>query len=315
MCNIWQKPFESELTLEEVEQIFARYNRFSWVNLTGGEPFMRDDFTELVRVIAKRSPNLFLLNFPTNGYLTDSVVAAVREILDRMSIPRLMVTVSIDGPPELHDTIRNLPGSWKRAMATFRQLRAFRSRKFSVHLGYTLQEANLDAFDDTMSAAGRELGCLTADEIHVNIAHISGHYYNNDAFKGVPAADKSEKVLGRISGLRRRKLLDPVALLEKRYQHMAITYKRTGAVPLTCQAAAASCFLDPEGNVYPCSTYAAPIGSLREYGYDLGAIWRSSDRSALRTLIGNGACPGCWTPCEAYQTLLANMFRGWKGSL
>lgn len=313
MCNIWQKPVENELSLEEIDQIFTKYNRFSWINLTGGEPFMRDDFTEIVRVIAKRSPNLFLLNFPTNGYLTDSVVATVREILDHMSIPRLMVTVSVDGPPELHDTIRNLPGSWERAIATFRQLRAIRSRKFSVYLGYTLQKANLDAFDDTIAAAGRELGCLSADEIHVNIAHISGHYYNNNSFKGVPAADKAERVLDRISRSRNRRLFDPVAVLERRYQQLARTYKQTGAVPLTCQAAAASCFMDPEGNIYPCSTYAAPIGSLREHGYDLGAVWDESGRHAIRELICNSSCPGCWTPCEAYQTILANLIASRKG--
>src|SRR6185369_11806578 len=70
MCNIWQKPVEQELSLEEIEQIFSRYRRFSWVHLTGGELFMRDDFTDIVRVIDRNSPNLYLLNFPTNGYLT-----------------------------------------------------------------------------------------------------------------------------------------------------------------------------------------------------------------------------------------------------
>lgn len=76
---------------------------------------------------------------------------------------------------------------------------------------------------------------------------------------------------------------------------------------MTCQAAAVSCFIDPCGTVYPCSTFAAPIGSLRDHDYDLGVIWRSVNKSLIRKLIREGSCPGCWTPCEAYQTILANL--------
>jgi MoaA/NifB/PqqE/SkfB family radical SAM enzyme len=307
MCNIWQKPVENELSLDEIEQVFSRYKRFSWVNLTGGELFMRSDFTEIVRIIDRNSPQLYLLNFSTNGYLTDTIVAAVREILEQTSIPRLLVSVSLDGPPELHDRIRGLPGSWERAIATFRQLRELCSRKFSVYLGYTLQDANLDALDATMAAARQELGSLSIDEFHMNIAHVSGHYYANNAFSGIPEPDAARRVLGRISVARKRRLFDPVSMLEHRYQKLARIYQQTGITPLPCQAAGVSCFVDPGGNVYPCSTFAVPIGSLRESGYDLAVIWRSADRSTIRQSVLDGSCPGCWTPCEAYQTILANL--------
>ncbi len=308
MCNIWQKTVENELSLEEIELIFSRYKKFSWVNLTGGEPFMRDDFTEIVRIIDKNSPKLYLLNFPTNGYLTDVIVMAVREILDKMSVPRLIVTVSLDGPRELHDRIRGLPGSWDRAIATFRQLRQLSSRRFSVYLGYTLQDVNLDAFEDTMLAARQEFENLTYNDVHVNIAHISEHYYANTAFNGIPKTDAAEKLLGQISEARQRRLFDPVSFIEQRYQKLLSIYQETGRVPLTCQAAAASCFVDPEGNVYPCSSFASPLGSFRRMDYDLDAIWSSNSRHTMRQLIRNASCPGCWTPCEAYQTILANLF-------
>jgi MoaA/NifB/PqqE/SkfB family radical SAM enzyme len=307
MCNIWQKPVENELSIAEIEQLFSRYRRFSWINLTGGELFMRSDLADIIRVIDSSSPSLYLLNFSTNGYLTDIIVATVKLILEQMSVPRLMVSVSLDGPPELHDRIRGLPGSWDRAIDTFRQLRKLRSRRFSVYLGYTLQQANIDAFDATLAAAGQELGQLLPNEVHVNIAHISGHYYGNDAFGGVPEAQASGMVLRRISAMRKTSLLDPVSILEQRYQKLAHSYQKTGKMPLTCQAAAVSCFIDPEGKVYPCSTFAASIGSLRESGYDLAEIWRSADRKSIRQSIRVGSCPGCWTPCEAYQTILANL--------
>jgi MoaA/NifB/PqqE/SkfB family radical SAM enzyme len=307
MCNIWQKPVEHELSLDEIHAIFRRADKFSWINLTGGELFLREDHLELILGIAKQCRNLYLLNFPTNGFLTETIVGSVRAILARTSIPRLMVSVSLDGPPELHDRIRNLPGSWQRAMATFQQLRELRSRRFSVFLGFTIQSATLHAFDDMMSAAQSCIGELSVDDVHLNVAHVSGHYYANSGFSGIPDPEETGRLLDRIHAGQSSRLLDPVAFLERRYRRIARAYRRTGFAPLTCQAAAASCFIDPEGNVAPCSGYAAPIGSLRENDYDLYRLWRSSVRRAVRATILDGSCPGCWTPCEAYQTILANL--------
>ena len=41
MCNIWQKPSGNELSLAEIDALFSKAGRFSWVNLTGGELFQR----------------------------------------------------------------------------------------------------------------------------------------------------------------------------------------------------------------------------------------------------------------------------------
>lgn len=315
MCNIWRKSADGELSLAEIDTFFARSNRFSWINLTGGEIFQRDDIVEIIRSMDRHCRSLYLLNFPTNGYQTDKIVAAVADILTHTSIPRLMVSVSLDGSCELHDSIRGLTGSWERALATFRQLRVMRSRRFSVYLGYTLQESNLHAFHETVDVARRELGELSIDEIHVNLAHISGHYYANSAFNGIPDPDAAMKAMARISGQRKRRPFDPVSVLERRYQMLARTYQQTGAVSLTCQAAAASCFVDPEGVVYPCTAFDAPLGSLRDHSYNLYRLWRSADRHAIRKAVCDGACPRCWTPCEAYQTILANLLPRRKGVL
>ncbi|MBC7962582.1 MAG: radical SAM protein [Steroidobacteraceae bacterium] len=307
MCNIWRKTADGELTMAEIDTFFARSNRFSWINLTGGEIFQRDDIVEIIRSVDRHCRSLYLLNFPTNGYQTEKIVAAVADILTHTSIPRLMVSVSLDGPCELHDSTRGLPGSWEQALATFRQLRIMRSRRFSVYLGYTMQESNLHAFQETVDAARSELGELSVDEIHVNLAHISGHYYDNSSFSGLPDPVAAGEILTRIRGLRSRRFLDPVSVLERRYQKLARTFQQTGAVPLTCQAAAASCFIDPGGVVYPCTAFDAPLGTLREHGYDLYRLWRSAGRHSIRKAVCDGACPRCWTPCEAYQTILANL--------
>lgn len=315
MCGIWQKDSVDELSLEEIDAIFAHANRFSWINLTGGELFRRADATELILTVIRRSRDLCLLNFPTNGYQTDDIVNAVDRILSTTAVPRLLVSISLDGPPELHDRIRGLPGCWERAVATFSRLRERRSRRFSVYFGYTMQQANLEAFDETLAACRGALGTLWEDELHLNLAHVSELYYGNAGFSGTPEPAAAMRMLERAVAVRRGRAWEPVRYVERRYQRLARTYLSTGRTPILCQAATVSCFVDPTGNLYPCSSFTAPLGSLRENGYDLHRLWSKPERQRLRNLIRTGACPQCWTPCEAYQSLLAEMLpwrRRWK---
>lgn len=312
MCNIWQRPPREELTLSEIDAIFARANRFSWINLTGGEIFLRPDIVAVVRSICRHNRGLYLLNFTTNGYLTEAIVAAVGEMLALPGPPRLMVTVSLDGPRELHDRIRNLPGSFDRALATFDGLRSLGSPRLSVYLGFTLQEANLDSFDATLAAVEAELGTIAPEEFHLNLAQLSGHYYDNEGFTGLPEPGRACELLASHLGARQGGL-DPVSYLERRYRTLAERYLTEGRVPLPCQGAGASCFLDATGTLYPCTMFDAPVGSLREHDYDLYRLWAGTERLLVRTLCLKGECPGCWTPCEAYQSILADLGPGSGG--
>jgi radical SAM protein with 4Fe4S-binding SPASM domain len=71
-----------------------------------------------------------------------------------------------------------------------------------------------------------------------------------------------------------------------------------------------SCFVDSWGNVFPCTIYDKKIGSLREVDYDLGRLWQSAEADALQQEIWDYDCPQCWTPCEAYQSIMGNFLRG-----
>lgn len=309
MCNIWQKPVHDELSITEIDSLFSKANRFSWINLTGGELFQRPEISDILLTIIKHSRDLYLLNFPTNGFQTQEIVTAVKTILRLTSLPRLIVSVSLDGPPQLHDDIRGVAGCWDHAIDTFRQLRELHSRRFSVYFGHTVQAANQGKFDATLNACRASLSDINADNFHINLAHSSGHYYDNADTDALPDLENAVHEIERISTLRKQKLFDPVAFIERRYHQLVRHYVKNGRVPFTCQAAAASCFINPQGTVFPCSVFDAPLGSLREYDMDFYRLWRGRARHCTRESIRKNTCPGCWTPCEAYQTILATMLK------
>ena len=305
MCNIWQRDKAGIMTLDEVRRFFGRNPRFSWINLSGGEIWTRPDAAELVEAVIEGSPDLYLLDFPTTGQRTDAIVAGVERAL-ATRLPKLLVTVSLDGPRDVHEEIRGREGAWDRAVETFRRLRALRSPRFDVFLGMTLSNFNGGALLDTIASVREVLPDLREAEFHVNVAQISSHYYQNDGLERT-----REECLAEVAEFLERKghSFHPVAWIERRYQRLSSEFLASGRTPLPCKALASSVFIDPRWNVYPCSMWDAPLGGLRERDFDLDGLWHTEATLARRREIEEGRCPHCWTPCEAYQTVLGNLFR------
>src|SRR5688572_28866304 len=181
MCNIWQKKSVDEMTPDEVGRFFDRWSQFRWVHLTGGELFMRRDLDDLVAAIQANCRSMFLLNFPTTGWFGDKTVSLVERTLQR-GVGRLMVTISLDGPQPLHDSLRGLPGSWDRAIETFRRLRGIRRSNFQTVIGMTLMPKNATAVDETLAAVRAVIPDFRRDELHLNVGHQSGHYFDNQGY-------------------------------------------------------------------------------------------------------------------------------------
>ncbi|MFH1245880.1 MAG: radical SAM protein [Candidatus Omnitrophota bacterium] len=308
MCNIWSKSPGKELSLEQIRRFFSQSNGFSWINLSGGEIFLREDLMDIIDTIFKHCRRLYLLDFPTNGFQPDLVERNVQKIISLYHPPKLLVTVSLDGTPEEHDRIRGMGGAWEKAVETFRRLRGLRSRGFDVFLGMTLQAANEDKFQETFASVDKRIGGLSYNDFHINIVQQSAHYYNNDS-AGQPDRQRLWDSLNFINRQRKSSMTNPVAFLEQRYQLLARAYLDTGKIPVGCQALGASFFMAPDGTVYPCSIYNKPIGNIADSGYDINKLWNTSARAGLRKEIRQGNCPQCWTPCEAYQSILANILR------
>lgn len=307
MCDIWRKIPEGELSIDEIAGFYGINNSFLWVNLSGGEIFLRADLMDVIKVISGSCRDMVLLDFPTNGFQTGLIVRTIEEIINMRRGFKTIVTVSLDGPPEVHDRIRNVAGSWDRALETFRQLRRLKGRRFDVFLGMTLQDANLDMFDETLLSVQEQIAGVTCNDFHINVAHRSSHYYGNNTFSGCEHKKELWGQLERIMKMRTSGFLSPVAFLERRYQGLARYFLEKQKMPVPCQALSASFFLDPAGTVYPCSIYNHPVGDVRDFGYDLEKLWLSRKRHQARAEIRKGNCPGCWTPCEAYQSMLASL--------
>ncbi len=197
-CDIWKVKdtpgaLDSELTLDEVRALAAANPFLQWIDFTGGEPTDRPDFVQVVQAFAAACPDLLLVHFPTNGIATKRIAAVVRELHASVRA-HLVVTVSIDGPPELNDRLRGIRHDFAHAVDTFATVRALLGPA-QVFVGMTLHghkgstgHTSSELVEQTFAAVNAALAArgespIGWDALHLNIPHFSGHYYGNTAAK------------------------------------------------------------------------------------------------------------------------------------
>lgn len=297
MCNIWKRRSRNELKLEEIEE-FLEKNRILWLNLTGGEPFLRNDLVDIVR--CARRP--LLVNITTNGFFTDRVIEFAKSMKHHAT--KLIVTVSIDGPKEVHDYMRGIR-VWDRAIET---LRGLMENDIECYVGYTATPLNAGKLEETYLSIKKEIHDFSYRQLHLNFYHESEVYYQNVGQMKLDS-DFYQKLLKDVGFLmKHRDQLDAVTLLERFYLRFIPKFLQRRRIPIPCKALRASIFLDPRGNVFPCTGMNVLLGNLRKTSYELKPILSSPKAKKILELIDSGNCPQCWTPCEAYQTILGNVF-------
>ena len=310
-CNIWQRKPVDELGTDELLSFVAKNTATSWLDVTGGEIFLRPDVGDILLAIVRQWRRLALLHFPTNGFLTDRIAATVERLAAERRVP-IIVTVSLDGDEKLNDEIRGIRGGFRRQIATFEALR--RIGGVRPVFGFTLSRYNVGHVEETYEAVRSHVPGLTIADFHLNVAQRSSHYYGTDDLNDftASAADIRRALAWYVE--KRGVPRSPSTWLESRYLKLLDDYVATARTPMPCHALRSSCFIDPWGTVYPCITYARPLGSLRETGMDLAPIWSREQTSRVQGEIWEGDCPQCWTACEAYQTLLGNALAPWRRS-
>ena len=307
-CNIWQLKPKNELTLQEIQEFTKKNNYFKWVELTGGEPFMRSDIVEVARAFAENMKDLYVLTLPTNSLVNkETVVQKLKEILS-MRIPRVIVTLSLDGYAELHDKIRGVPGNYTKVMALANELHALQQnyKNLSLVFGYTISKYNVGMLEKTINAVKQELPWCDYNQFHINIGQVSDAYYKNSGNDFVvPAQSALADVKYLLS--KRNPSLDPAQILEQAFLRKMVEFVSTGRQPVRSKSIDASLFLDSYGNVFPSIMWNEVLGNIRNTSYSLEPILHSSKAREIKAAIKEGKEPNAWTACEAYQALAGNL--------
>lgn len=251
VCDIWKSDARVDDEMTPADYAWLPTSLRS-VNVSGGEPFMRDDLVDVVSVIRGACPRARVV-VSTNGLMPERIEGMMSEMLD------VAVRVSVDGVGEVHDEIRGVPGCYEKAMDTVSRLKA---------LG--IEDLGLAATSSERNTGELLRVKKVADEM--GISFIASAAHSSPIFFGSHDDDRprSEGAVEEIATIMRQELSSgsPRDWARAYYMRGLVDYVRGKPRRLACGAGRDHFFLDPYGEVYPCNISGVRMGNIRDGSFD-----------------------------------------------
>lgn len=309
-CFYWRNlNRDDDLTLEEFRSLSQELGAFENLNLSGGEPFLRPEFAEIVRMFVdnNRARQVYV---PTNGYYTSKTEQQVRATLQSETLSLLACEISLDGMPAYHNRFRGNPKSFERAMETCDMLADLQRSdpRVRLHAVSTATGENLQELRE-LTEFLRER-CPAMD--HHNLAIIRGDR-KNPSLAG-PQLSEYARLARHVAAVwRDREIGRAGSCVEPMLQWAKRRTIEEQRQFIPCTAGRLTGVVYANGDVSLCETHP-PLGNLREKSFF--EIWDSAEAAALRRRIGCGECfctneVFLW-PSIVYQP--APLFRSWRGA-
>lgn len=331
-CQIWrlyhgevgQSPRDlptvtDELTLHEIARIFASLGHVYFFNVSGGEPFLREDLAEVFGLALKHlSPRV--LHTPTNALLPERIEQVTARVLQTMQDTGydapLTVKPSLDGVGAKHDAIRGVPGNFERVLETVARLKRLGERFPALHVevGTVISRANMQ----DVAEIGDFVQTLGVESYRNEIAEQRAEFFN----RGDPITPSADEYAALMSGFTRqirenlkskRELARLTESLRLVYYDYAIATLREGRQVLPCYGGITNVHINPYGQVWPCCVlgYDQPLGELRAVEYDFWRVWRSEQAAKVRVFIKGGGC-ACPLANQMYSNILCDVRATWR---
>lgn len=306
----------NELTLDEIDKITKTMDPILSLILTGGEPYLRNDLDQIVRIFYENC-KVPILSIPSNGWYLSKMDKQIRNMMDWCPKLTLNQQISIDGIGADHNAIRmdkQIKGpenSFEKAIKSIDHLKELQKIYDRINIGIiiTFTSENQIKFKSIV----KEIYELTKpDNITINL--IRGNpkekvnldldlnlyreavkfrnelFYNNKMsghkrFKGNKLATAGRVMLNDLTN----KIYE-----ENKY-----------VTP--CYAGNLSGVMYPEGDVYPCEILGDDhkIGNIRDFNLDFKKLWLSHKAKHEVKFIRKSKC-FCTHECFNIVNILFN---------
>ncbi|MBN1551004.1 radical SAM protein, partial [bacterium] len=297
-----------EFTLDEIEKMTYTMDPLLFLLITGGDPFLRDDVVDIVKLFYKY-PGFRNLGMPSNGFLSDKIVPAVEQILRDCKGIDFAVDISIDAVGGDHDRIRGVPGLFDRAVDTYKNLKKLqdRYRNFNLNVAVTVSHFNYKTLDRLYEFLKNELGVVNINHLlcrgdprDPEALDVDMDYYVR--FSKQLDDDIKKRLLSGYSGYPFANVINAMKLVRQRLIHKIATQKRFFT---PCYAGRLGVILYPDGTLAPCELRTEVMGNLREKSYDFRSIMESDRAEFVRQTIDKEKCY-CTYECFLTNAVIFN---------
>jgi radical SAM protein with 4Fe4S-binding SPASM domain len=293
MCNVWQHPTKPA---EEIKpDVLEKLPQLAFCNITGGEPFIRQDIEEVVSVLKRKAKRIVI---STNGYLTQRILEVASRHRD------IGIRISIEGLPAANDELRGLKDGFDHGLRTLLELQRLGLR--DIGFGITVSDRNARDMIELYQLA-KAMGLEFATAAVHNSYYF--HKHDNRIEKTAEVVACFEELIGELLASPRVK-----DWFRAYFNHGLTQYVQGRRRLLPCQAGTENFFVDPFGEVRPCNgmeegIWLASMGNLNEEGFE--RIWAGERAEAIRRQVKE--CPkNCWMIGTAAPVMKKHI---WKPAL
>lgn len=316
-CAVWKlyrdnpSKRDEELSIDEIERVFRSLGHIYIFNISGGEPFLRPDIPQIVRLACEHLTPA-IIHIPTNALAVDLVEQKALEILRiiRDIDPAIQLTLkpSLDHIGERHDYIRGVKGNFDKVIDLFHRLKDLQAgfKNLHVELGTIISSWNVN---DIEEISGFVAG-LAPDSYRNEIAEQRSELFNRED-PVTPGPEEYRRAVDVFLRQARPTKMDRPFFQRLNnafrlvYYDLAVRIMKEKRQVIPCYAGVSNAHMSPYGDIWPCCTlgYEMSMGNVRRYDYDFKALWTSLRADEAREYIRKGDCH-CPMANQAYSNIL-----------
>jgi len=319
MCGIKNvdrslKNKESELTAQDIARIFKDplLKKLDLIRFTGGEPFLKEDFADIVEAIIDNTRTK-IYYITTNGFYSKRIFDFIKRLAPKNK--NLVIQISLDAIGKTHDDIRKVPGLYDKIIYTLEGLRKLKRKyRFSFGINQTVTADALNYLED-ISALCNKFDCdhkiYLAHETHESHILEGKKHSSQLALIGKPDKKMLKCLYERIEehykqienkrgDLSTSEILWDVVqkYILQGSKNRLLEGKEVPNPP--CLAMFFYLRLLPDGKVMPCTLKSDVVGNLKKQTFR--EIWNSKAAQKIRREVRS--CPGCWVECDITPNLV-----------
>ena len=212
------------------------------INFTGGEPFLKADFLQLLENTANRK--LFSFGILTNGFLLPS------ELLTKLKkLQPKFIQISLEGKQEINDRIRG-EGAYKQAV---KAIKTYKKLDIPVMVSFTANALNYKNFPDVVKTARRCRAFMVWTDRYLPCGSDDPLVLTTEQTKEYFQLIVKEQVKRRFHFSSETKVT----------ANRALQFLIAGGSPYKCSAGNRLLAILPNGDLLPCRRLPLKLGNLK----------------------------------------------------
>lgn len=290
------------ISLQDMERFCAaQVKSRPFIFFSGGEPFTRGDFIEILNVVKKYK---LKCGVNTNAFLLDEV--KIKRLVD---LKVELIVFSLYGPMRIHDSITGTDGSYDRAVKNIALYCKNKSKLSKVIISCTITKENLDYLED-LPGITKSLGADAVKFEHLNFLSKSeaqskeGSFMKDNVCACGNIIDFSgkedefcDKLISKLTVIKR--LYGDFVLVKPdlSYQEIRNWYSGSFSSDRKCFFVWHSVFIRPDGAIVPCQYLLDyETGNIKEDKID--DIFCGDKMFILRKRLKEQLLPECKRCCK-----------------